>query len=634
MPACRKKKAKAKAKAAKAAKAAGAASVPARKPPPPPKDSAVPPDELTVHGTERMDKDTPRSFLDLPVQVLDDGNVSVVLADPATSDDGSVSVALSDPAMSDDRSVIAVLTDDPATFEGGGLPSVVTGHDASWGKDAGLDDSGGGCGGDGDGDTSGEGWKNAALRARFGSISEHTDPHYDADRIGWQQGRPIPNSSIGGNELVNRVRFLSSTGPRRMSKTRKGTVIGCGVPSLDLPLCTRRRAAATSADSGFPEEGDDDDDDKKFTTDAQRSLALRAVYARHRHDLTLTELQKIVTELGGDLVSRRMLTTTISLMEHEETKAARSIHAADKPTITDFDDGACEDFTVGVATELGAPRDGVRVAADEGGEEEEEEEEADDDDEPPFVMFHALGGRPVGAEAADDRASMAEARDDEGVGHADESGDEEEAEEGEAEDEVTRAQLRLSAMRAATRLQLEAEDEELSARRAQLSALRAATRLQLSHEPLTRRVTHQEARALANHRRTAQEKLNERVRTCEKKHERREQRCGRTALRFPTRSRRDRQPQLLPQQQRMCSGIRSACVRRTRGVTHNVLFPIRGLLLLSLLAAALAIPFRFAFVRPRFSLSASGRRSTRSSRRRARPPGALPIMQLWGRRAA
>ena len=35
----------------------------------------MPPDELTVHGTARMDKETPHSFLDLPVQVSDDGSV-------------------------------------------------------------------------------------------------------------------------------------------------------------------------------------------------------------------------------------------------------------------------------------------------------------------------------------------------------------------------------------------------------------------------------------------------------------------------------------------------------------------------------------------------------------------------------
>ena len=73
------------------------------------------------------------------------------------------------------------------------------------------------------------------------------------------------------------------------------------------------------------------------------------------------------------------------------------------------------------------------------------------------------------------QASTTEAREDEGAGDADEPGDEEEAEEGEA------------------------EDDEASARLAQLSALRAATRLQLSHERLARRA--------------AQEKLNEQVRT-------------------------------------------------------------------------------------------------------------------------
>ena len=109
---------------------------------------------------------------------------------------------------------------------------------------------------------------------------------------------------------------------------------------------------------------------------------------------------------------------------------------------------------------------------------------------------------------------MTEAREDEGAGVAGEPGDEEEAEEGEA------------------------EDEETSERRAQLSSLRTVTRLKLSREM-----------------------LNEQVRTCENKHERRERRMwtnGQESQRhFPTKPLINRQP-LPPQQQHVCSDPVSA----------------------------------------------------------------------------
>ena len=205
--------------------------------------------------------------------------------------------------------------------------------------------------------------------------SEQRNLHYDVDGTGWQ-GRSIPNTSIGRSELGT---LSSSIGPCRTSTTKGGAVIGCGAPPPPPPppphllFCARRHHAAGD---GFSDDGDGFSDD---------------------------------------------------------------------------DDGARDRFAMGVETGLGAPRDGVRVAADEEEEEEEEparppaqpparpparppaqpparplarqpqarppdepparpeeeeeEEEAanddDDDDEPPVVMFHALGGRPVGADAAD-----------------------------------------------------------------------------------------------------------------------------------------------------------------------------------------------------------------------------------------
>ena len=204
--------------------------------------------------------------------------------------------------------------------------------------------------------------------------------HYDADGTGWQ-GRSIPNSSIGGSELGMPS---SSTRPRRTSTTKGGAVIGCGAsppPTHELICACRRAAAAPAAaaaaaatdddEVSFADEGDTDneagvsdeggDDDEESPTDAQLALATRAVYARRRHDLKLTQwtlMQKTETELGGvDLSTRRrVIETTIALIKHEEVEvdAAHGRH-------DDFDDGARDDFAMGVATGLGVPRDGVRV---------------------------------------------------------------------------------------------------------------------------------------------------------------------------------------------------------------------------------------------------------------------------------
>ena len=222
--------------------------------------------------------------------------------------------------------------------------------------------------------------------------------------------------------------------PRRTSTTKDGAVVGSGAPPLPthVQFCESRRATAAAAAAtaaaaeaaaelalthgGFLDEGDEGDDGsdiakksvtiddggkaaaafasgvrieesvaaaapaeaapaeapaepapppdaEELPTDAQLALALRAVYARHRHDRTLTWrtlVQKTETELGsvGLSTRRHIIKTTIELIKHEEAeaKAARASHAAD-------------------------------------------------DDEPPVVMFHALGGSPVGADAADEQAA-------------------------------------------------------------------------------------------------------------------------------------------------------------------------------------------------------------------------------------
>ena len=210
-----------------------------------------------------------------------------------------------------------------------------------------------------------------AASSSWWTDSEQWDLHYDADGTGWQ-GRSIPNSSIGGSELGTPS---SSNGPCRTSMTKGGAVIGCGAPppASRMRFRAHRRATAAAAaaiaaavDGFFSEE--DDDDNEQVPTDTQIALALRAVYTRHRHDLTLTRwtlMQKIVTELGGaDLWTRMsVLEKIIARMKLEEAKpeAARGCHADDEPTAIGFDDGARDHFAVGFATELGVPHDGMRV---------------------------------------------------------------------------------------------------------------------------------------------------------------------------------------------------------------------------------------------------------------------------------
>ena len=191
-------------------------------------------------------------------------------------------------------------------------------------------------------------------------------------------GRSIPDSSIGGSELGTPS---SSTEP---CGTEGGAVIGCGAPPPPphVLFCARLRAAAAAVaatdgnEAGFAEEGDDDDDEE-FPTDAEIALALRTVYARHRHDLTLTWwtlMQKTETELGGaDLSSRRMIETTIALIKHEEAEAARGRQADNTPTtpVKNFDDDdsfhpekEVEDpFLVELAVAVAAPWDSGEASA-------------------------------------------------------------------------------------------------------------------------------------------------------------------------------------------------------------------------------------------------------------------------------
>ena len=215
--------------------------------------------------------------------------------------------------------------------------------------------------------------------------SEQWDLHCDADGTDWQ-GRSILNSSIGGSELGTPS---TSAGSRRTWTSKGGAGIGCDAPSprphaLFRARCCEVAAAgggggtATAAVGGLSVE--EDDDNEELLPDAQLALALRAVYARHRHDPTLTRrtlTQKTETELGGADLStrRRVIRATIALIKLEEAKAeaargrhadiapikftkakaeaARGRHADDKPT-------ACDDFAVDATTGLGVPGDGVR----------------------------------------------------------------------------------------------------------------------------------------------------------------------------------------------------------------------------------------------------------------------------------
>ena len=174
---------------------------------------------------------------------------------------------------------------------------------------------------------------------------EHRDLHYNADGTRWQS-RSIPNSSIGKTKLGKPA---NATAPHR-TPTTKGEGVG---------------SAADDDEDGFSDEGDNDDEE--FPTDAQLVLALRAVYARHRHDLTFTPwalMQKTETELGGaNLSSRRpVIRMTIALIKREEASAetVRGRHAGDKPTPPDFEDSARDNFAAGVATEFVVPHDGVQ----------------------------------------------------------------------------------------------------------------------------------------------------------------------------------------------------------------------------------------------------------------------------------
>ena len=110
------------------------------------------------------------------------------------------------------------------------------------------------------------------------------------------------------------------------------------------------RGSLADKDS-FAEEGVDDDEE--FSVDHQLALALRAVYARHRHDLTITEVAE----------AERVIKTTIALIKHEEAEAV-----AARGRRAEFDNSARDKIAVGVATAgLGVPRDSVRATATRAG---------------------------------------------------------------------------------------------------------------------------------------------------------------------------------------------------------------------------------------------------------------------------
>ena len=240
--------------------------------------------------------------------------------------------------------------------------------------------------------------------------SEQRDLHHDAAD---GTSSSIPDSSISGSEFVAPS---SSTGPRRMSTTNRRAAVDvlllmfCACDDTSMadvgddafptdydnvfsstiePVAATDSGLAASAAAGAAvaaADKDDDDDNQDFPTDTQLSLALRAVYARHRHDLTLTQrtlMQKTEIELGGaDLSTRRRLVNAMIVLiklEEAEAEAARGRHAYDKQTVTvaahpvvftatlsamsmeDFDDGARNDFAMDVAAGLSVPRERVRI---------------------------------------------------------------------------------------------------------------------------------------------------------------------------------------------------------------------------------------------------------------------------------
>ena len=151
---------------------------------------------------------------------------------------------------------------------------------------------------------------------------------------------------------------------RNLALTRITTIVMIKHEEAEVEAEAARGSLADK--DSFADEGVGDDEE--FTTDPQLALALRAVYARHHHDLhTLTRqtlAQETETELGGADLStrRRVIKATIALIKLATAKAeaARGRYAGDKPTTPGIDDGARGDFAVDVATGRGVPRDGVQ----------------------------------------------------------------------------------------------------------------------------------------------------------------------------------------------------------------------------------------------------------------------------------
>ena len=159
----------------------------------------------------------------------------------------------------------------------------------------------------------------------FTGSEQRVDLHSGADGgTGWQQGRSIPNSSIGGSKLGTTP--SRSTGLCRTLTTEGGGVIGCEAAPPPRHLLFRARYYATVAASAVVAEGGftDEDDDHEVPTDAQ-----------------------------------------LALIKHEEAEAeaTRGHHTDDKPTTPGVDDGARDDYAMDVAKGLSLPNgDGLRAA--------------------------------------------------------------------------------------------------------------------------------------------------------------------------------------------------------------------------------------------------------------------------------
>ena len=148
--------------------------------------------------------------------------------------------------------------------------------------------------------------------------SEQWDLHSDADKADWQDTSILNSSSIGGSEFGAPSR---STGQHGTSKTKGGAV-----RMLQL-LCACN-------DDGMADVGDDPFPAEYEVGLADEEVEDKAARGRHADNKQTTHARPHVV-----LFSATLCTMSIEY----------------------FNDGAREDFVVGVATGLGVPRNSVRI---------------------------------------------------------------------------------------------------------------------------------------------------------------------------------------------------------------------------------------------------------------------------------